>query len=159
MKRLTRCLEQSKHSVPSFLPQTLFGFSSSLCEVYPLPQPIPTPGKICPTLESWWPLIRPVPSVCVHSSLVTLVMYGLGRVGVSWLPAPFPSRREGLGSLISFIFIRKRQRGGEERERRGRAGAGGGAPGEQRRVLGASGPSCLLIAQVWPTVACHRWRG
>ena len=84
-------------------------------------------------------------------------MYGLGRVGVRWLPAPFPSRREGLGSLISFIFIHKRQRGGEEREREG--GGLGGLLGEQRRVLGASGPACLLIAQVWPMDACHRWRG
>lgn len=124
MKRLTRCLEQSKHSVPSFLPQTL-AFPPLSVKSLPSPCRSPPQAKVCPTLESWWPLIRPVPSVCVHSSLVTLVMYDLGRVGVSWLPAPFPSRREGLGSLISFIFIRKRQRGGEERERRGRAGVGG----------------------------------
>lgn len=56
-----------------------------------IPSPVsrsPSQAQVCPTLGSWWPLSRPVPNECVHNSLVTLVMYGLGQVGVKLAACP-----------------------------------------------------------------------
>lgn len=119
----------------------LRSLSPLIVKFTPFLQPTPPQIKFCPTLWSWWPLIRPVPITCVHSSLMTLLMDGLGYtwVSLSCLPHPLhPSRSEVLGSLTSFIFIQERGWGG------GQEGLG-----EQGRVLGASGPSCLLFSQVW----------
>lgn len=83
----------------------------------------------------------PVSSVCAHSSLVTLVMCGVGQVGVSWLPAPrpCPSRQEGLGNLTSFIFIHERQR---ERER----GEGSGEVESEGNREGCWGSHASLVS-------------
>ena len=66
--------------------------------------PSPSQAKVCPALASWWPRSRPVPSECVQSSLVTLVMYGLGQVGVKLAACPIPlqMRRAGKTDFIYF---------------------------------------------------------
>ena len=103
-KRLAGRLERRKRSVSSFLPWTL---SFPPLSVKSIPTPAsrsPYQPQVCPTPGSWWPLSRPVPNECVCSSLVTLVMYGLGQVGVKLAacPIPFQMRRTGKTDFIYF---------------------------------------------------------